>query len=70
MDEITNYRTLIFNSAKDGKLERVKIFLDGRPKEWINECLNGHYDSTPPLVIAARNGHAEVVEYLVCFLIQ
>uniref|UniRef100_A0A914DHG1 Sex-determining protein fem-1 n=1 Tax=Acrobeloides nanus TaxID=290746 RepID=A0A914DHG1_9BILA len=60
-----NYRVIIFNAAKDGKLERLKIFLDGRPNDWLDNCLNGPSDTTPPLVIAARNGYSDCVKYLI-----
>src|SRR5689334_22615768 len=60
-----NFRTIIYNAAKDGKLESLRVFLGGRPTDWLDNCLNDPSESTPPLVIAARYGNAECVEYLV-----
>ncbi|KAM3725436.1 Sex-determining protein [Dirofilaria immitis] len=58
------YRAIVFNSARDGNLRRLRIFLEDRSYEWLNHCLSSRKCQTPPLVIAARNGHFDVVKYL------
>ncbi|KAL3982887.1 Ankyrin repeats (3 copies) family protein [Acanthocheilonema viteae] len=58
------YRAIIFNSARDGNLRRLRIFLEDRSHEWLHHCLSSQKYQTPPLVIAARNGHFDVVKYL------
>ncbi|EFO20401.1 sex-determining protein fem-1 [Loa loa] len=58
------YRAIVFNSARDGNLRRLRIFLEDRSHEWLHHCLSSQKSQTPPLVIAARNGHFDVVKYL------
>ncbi|VDP18665.1 unnamed protein product [Onchocerca flexuosa] len=58
------YRAIVFNSARDGNLRRLRIFLEDRSNEWLQHCLSSRKSQTPPLVIAARNGHFDVVKYL------
>ncbi|PIO58094.1 ankyrin repeat protein [Teladorsagia circumcincta] len=42
-----------------------KVFLDGRTsKPWLDSCLNSTENDKIPLVIASRNGHIDVVRYL------
>lgn len=59
------YRAIVFNSARDGNLRRLRIFLEERSHNWLDHCLSSRNLQTPPLVIAARNGHFDVVKYLV-----
>uniref|UniRef100_A0A915Q5P9 Sex-determining protein fem-1 n=1 Tax=Setaria digitata TaxID=48799 RepID=A0A915Q5P9_9BILA len=58
------YRAIIFNAARDGNLRRLRVFLEERSEEWLHHCLSSQKSETPPLVIAARNGHFDVVKYL------
>ncbi|VDK44335.1 unnamed protein product [Anisakis simplex] len=58
------YRAVVFNSARDGNLRRLNIFLEDRSADWLFGCLTAPPSRTPPLVIAARNGHLDVVKYL------
>lgn len=64
------YRAIIFNSARDGNLRRLRIFLEERSDDWLVNCLTAHPKRTPPIVIAARNGHLDVVKYLVSFFLS
>lgn len=59
------YRSIIYNAARDGNLRRLKVFLDGREAEDIRGLLSAKTFGTPPLVIAARNGHIGILKYLV-----
>ncbi|MFH4974120.1 hypothetical protein AB6A40_000829 [Gnathostoma spinigerum] len=59
------YRALVYNAARDGNLRRLKIFLEGRSAEWLNSAFEGDPDRAPPIVVAARNGHVDVVRYLI-----
>lgn len=59
------YQAVVYNSARDGNLRRLRIFLEDRTKDWLDKCFCGSSRKTPPIVIAARNGHLEVVRYLV-----
>uniref|UniRef100_A0A1I8EFA2 Sex-determining protein fem-1 n=2 Tax=Wuchereria bancrofti TaxID=6293 RepID=A0A1I8EFA2_WUCBA len=58
------YRVVVFNAARDGNLRRLRIFLEDRSHEWLHHCISSQELQTPPLVIAARNGHLDVVKYL------
>uniref|UniRef100_A0A1I7X2H7 ANK_REP_REGION domain-containing protein n=1 Tax=Heterorhabditis bacteriophora TaxID=37862 RepID=A0A1I7X2H7_HETBA len=44
---------------------KIEVFLDGRrSKSWLNSCLNSDENNKLPLVIAARNNHLDIVQYL------
>ncbi|WKY03630.1 hypothetical protein Q1695_004968 [Nippostrongylus brasiliensis] len=59
------FRAVVFNAASAGNLRRLKVFLDGRTsKPWLDSCLNSSENDKIPLVIASRNGHVDVVRYL------
>uniref|UniRef100_A0A7I4YIE9 Sex-determining protein fem-1 n=1 Tax=Haemonchus contortus TaxID=6289 RepID=A0A7I4YIE9_HAECO len=59
------FRAVVFNAASAGNLRRLKVFLDGRTsKPWLDSCLNSTENDKIPLVIASRNGHVDVVRYL------
>lgn len=66
MDGIS-YRAVVFNAARSGNVKRLQVFLEGRDNEWLQECLSCSEGNTPPIVIASKNGHLEVVKYLVGF---
>ncbi|VDN21844.1 unnamed protein product [Gongylonema pulchrum] len=56
------YRAIVFNSARDGNIRRLRVFLEDRSNTWIQDCLGPGEIGTPPLVIASRNGHLDVVK--------
>lgn len=55
----------MFNAARDGKLRRLKVFLDHRPRDEVTQLVSAKTNGATPLVLSCRNGHKEVVEYLV-----
>ncbi|GMT24421.1 hypothetical protein PFISCL1PPCAC_15718, partial [Pristionchus fissidentatus] len=61
-----DYRTIIYNSARDGKIHRLHIFLENQERDFIDACLNVRDGSTDKiaLVMACRNGHLEVARFL------
>ncbi|XP_064474446.1 protein fem-1 homolog CG6966-like [Ornithodoros turicata] len=59
------FKSVVFNAAKDGNLKRLKVFLDHRPKDEMAMLTSAKTDGSTPLVMAARNGHLEVIEYLI-----
>jgi len=59
------FKNVVFNAARDGKLRRLKIFLDHRPKEEVAKLVTARTNGATPLVLSCRNGHQEVVQYLV-----
>ncbi|CAB4058972.1 Sex-determining protein fem-1,Protein fem-1 homolog A-A,Protein fem-1 homolog A-B,Protein fem-1 homolog B,Protein fem-1 homolog A,Protein fem-1 homolog CG6966,Protein fem-1 homolog C [Lepeophtheirus salmonis] len=60
-----DFRNVVFNAARDGKLRRLKVFLDHRPFEEVKQLVSAQTNGATPLVLSCRNGHQEVVEYLV-----
>jgi len=59
------FRNVVFNAARDGKLRRLKVFLDHRPRDEVTQLVSAKTNGATPLVLSCRNGHKEVVEYLV-----
>jgi len=59
------FKNVVFNAARDGKLRRLKIFLDHRPKDEVAKLVTARTNGATPLVLSCRNGHHEVVQYLV-----
>jgi len=59
------FKNVVFNAARDGKLRRLKVFLDHRPKEEVTKLVTAKTNGATPLVLSCRNGHHEVVQYLV-----
>ncbi|XP_037078881.1 protein fem-1 homolog C-like [Pollicipes pollicipes] len=55
---------VVFNAARDGKLRRLKVFLDRRPKDEVRLLVSTRTSGATPLVMACRNGHRDVAEYL------
>lgn len=58
------FKNAVFNAAKDGKLRRLKVFLDHRPKEEVQRLVSATTNGATPLVMASRNGHLDVADYL------
>ncbi|CAG2165700.1 unnamed protein product [Oppiella nova] len=59
------FKNIVFNAARDGKLRRLKLFLDHRPKEEVKLIVSLRTNGATPLLIAARNGYLNVLEYLI-----
>ncbi|CAG2235781.1 Protein fem-1 homolog A-A,Protein fem-1 homolog CG6966,Protein fem-1 homolog A,Protein fem-1 homolog B,Protein fem-1 homolog A-B,Protein fem-1 homolog C [Mytilus edulis] len=59
------YRSVVYNAARDGKLNRLKIFLDHKSKEEIGKLVHAKTNGATPLIMACRNGHLEVVKYII-----
>ncbi len=55
----------VYSAARDGKLQRLRLALDPRPKDEISRLVQSKINGATPLIMAARNGHVEVVEFLV-----
>lgn len=59
------FRNVVYIAARDGKLRRLRIFLDHRSREDVKLLISAKTDEATPLLAACRKGHYEVVEYLV-----
>ncbi|RWS29884.1 protein fem-1 C-like protein [Leptotrombidium deliense] len=59
------FKSVVFNAARDGKLRRLKVFLENRSPDIIKSLISPCNNGATPLVIAAKNGHLDVIEYLV-----
>ncbi|XP_042691622.1 protein fem-1 homolog A [Centrocercus urophasianus] len=63
-------RTAVYNAARDGKLKLLQKLLGSRSREELEALTagpgggDGSGGGSTPLLIAARHGHLEVVEYL------
>ncbi|CAL2039908.1 unnamed protein product [Caenorhabditis brenneri] len=60
------FRSVIYNAAASGNVRRIRVFTLNKKKDkvWIDNCLNTDDNNRFPLVIAARNGYTEVVDFL------
>ncbi|XP_059621409.1 protein fem-1 homolog CG6966 [Phlebotomus argentipes] len=54
----------VFNAARDGNLVSLKRFLNGKNQVEIDALVSAKTGGSTPLVIACRNGHYDVVQYL------
>ncbi|KAK3610172.1 hypothetical protein CHS0354_038811 [Potamilus streckersoni] len=59
------YRSVVYNAARDGKLSRLKIFLDHKSKDEVSKLVHAKTNGATPLIMACRNGHYDVVKYVV-----
>ncbi|XP_014275622.1 protein fem-1 homolog CG6966 isoform X3 [Halyomorpha halys] len=60
-----DFKNVVYNAARDGKLRRLKVFLEHRNAEEVLMLIGTKTNGATPLVMACRNGHYDVVEYLV-----
>lgn len=55
----------MYNAARDGKLSRLKIFLDHKSQDEVSKLVHAKTNGATPLIMACRNGHYDVVKYVV-----
>ena len=56
---------IAFQLAKSGKLRQLKQYLNRRTKEERKRIISTKYNGATSLIMSCRNGHFEVVEYVV-----
>ncbi|XP_023692499.1 protein fem-1 homolog C [Paramormyrops kingsleyae] len=57
-------KTAVFNAARDGKLRLLQKLLDNKAGPELGKLMAEKTNGATPLLIAARNGHLDLVEYL------
>ncbi|MGH0185691.1 UNVERIFIED_CONTAM: hypothetical protein FKN15_034294 [Acipenser sinensis] len=57
-------KTAFFNAARDGKLKLIQKLVSNKSLEELEALAGEKTQGGTPLLIASRNGHLEVVEYL------
>lgn len=55
---------IVYNSARDGKLRRLADFLSTKTQDKIRKLVHAKTSGATPLIMACRNGHIDVVKYL------
>lgn len=60
-----NFKTAVFYAATYGNIETLKNFLDHRREHEVEGLVGAKTNGATPLVMACRNGHYEVAEYLI-----
>ncbi|XP_043276801.1 protein fem-1 homolog CG6966 isoform X2 [Venturia canescens] len=60
-----DYKSAVYNAARDGKLKRLKVFLEHLGKHEVGQLVDAKTHDATPLVMACRNGHYDVAEYLI-----
>ncbi|KAG7203560.1 hypothetical protein KM043_013607 [Ampulex compressa] len=59
------FTSAVYRAARDGKLKRLKVFLEHRGKDEVGQIVGAKTHGATPLVMACRNGHYDVAEYLI-----
>ena len=48
------FKSKVFNAARDGKLHRLRYFLDHRPKDEVVALVHFKSNGATPLIMACR----------------
>lgn len=63
--EPEQYKSHVFNAAREGKLPRIKEYFRLFSKEEVSWLLSQTVENTTPLIMACRHGHVEIVNYFI-----
>ena len=56
---------VFFGLFSNKPLLYLQVFLDHRPRNEVHQLVSARTNGATPLVLSCRNGHKDVVEYLV-----
>lgn len=57
-------KTAVFNAARDGQLKLLQDLLENQTDHEVTELMSEKTNGVTPLLMAARYGHIDLVEYL------
>ncbi|XP_074649894.1 protein fem-1 homolog C-like [Tubulanus polymorphus] len=60
-----DFKSVVYNAARDGKLQRLKIYLDHRDDIEKETIVNAKTAGATPLIMACKNGHLDAARYLI-----
>lgn len=55
----------LYIAARDGQLQRMKALLESKEKDEVTKFVTAKTEGATPLIMACRNGHLSIVEYIV-----
>lgn len=59
-----DYKFIVFNAARDNNLAQLKATLYNKSSVEVGSLISAKVNGATPLVISCRNGHYDIVEYL------
>ncbi|CAH1796087.1 unnamed protein product [Owenia fusiformis] len=59
------FKSAVYNAAREGKVCRLKMFLDHKNEEEVKMLCHAKTNGGTPLIMGCRHGHIDVVEYLI-----
>ncbi|XP_017057574.1 protein fem-1 homolog CG6966 [Drosophila ficusphila] len=59
-----DYKFIVFNAARDNNLAQLKATLYNKSSGEVGSLISAKVNGATPLVISCRNGHYDIVEYL------
>ncbi|XP_017083381.2 protein fem-1 homolog CG6966 [Drosophila eugracilis] len=59
-----DYKFIVFNAARDNNLAQLKATLYNKSSSEVSSLISAKVNGATPLVISCRNGHYDIVEYL------
>ncbi|XP_017143885.1 protein fem-1 homolog CG6966 [Drosophila miranda] len=59
-----DYKFIVFNAARDNNLPQLKATLYNKSSSEVGSLISAKVNGATPLVISCRNGHYDIVEYL------